>query len=69
MLTLLIFLTWTCKTFNGLLVNISLASQRNLSSQKKWQAFKVKEKKHEFGLHVRCCSYPSSLTIHEEHLI
>ena len=29
----------------------------------------AKEKKHEFGLHVRCCSWPSSLTIHEEHLM
>ena len=27
-----------------------------------------KEKKHEFGLHVKCCYWPSSLTIHEEHL-
>ena len=28
-----------------------------------------KEKKHEFSLHVRYCSWLSSLTIHEEHLM
>ena len=35
----------------------------------KCHSFRPKEKKHEFGLHVRCCSWPSSLTIHEEHLM
>ena len=45
------------------------SSQRNLSSQRKWQAFMAKEKKNEFGLHVKCCSWPSSLTIHEKHLM
>ena len=35
----------------------------------KCHPFRPKEKKHEFGLHVRCCSWPSSLTIHEEHLM
>ena len=36
---------------------------RNLSSQRKWQAymakvspFRPKEKKHEFDLHIKCCS-------------
>ena len=54
-----------------LLQELTLASQRNLSSQKKWQAFMTKEKKQEFGLglHVRCCSQLSSLTIHEKHLM
>ena len=48
---------------------LTFASQRNLSGKRKWQAFMAKEKKHKFGLHVRCCSQPSSLTIHEEHLM
>ena len=29
----------------------------------------AKEKKHEFDLHVKCYSWSSSLTIHEEHLM
>ena len=35
----------------------------------KCHSFRPKEKKHEFGLHVKCCSWPSSLIIHEEHLM
>ena len=31
--------------------------------------FRPKEKKHEFGLHVKCCYRSPSMTIHEENLM